>query len=151
MLKDFKKMIAINLAVIFFVALDRFFKIFAFANQAGEVNILGEILKFNYKANFYIAFSLPISGVWLNAAIGLIILLLIYFFVRMWLIGRRDLSACLFAVIVGAASNLFDRLKYGFVIDYLDLKYFAVFNLADAMIVAGVVLLLISIYKKEAV
>ena len=41
-------------------------------------------------------------------------------------------------IIFGAISNMLDRLKYGFVIDYLDLKYFTVFNMADVMIVGGV-------------
>ena len=45
----------------------------------------------------------------------------------------------LLAIIFGAISNLFDRIKYGYVIDYLDLKYFTVFNLADVMIVGGVI------------
>lgn len=144
-----KKMIAINIAVIFFISLDRFFKAFAFSGQAGEFNLLGEILKFNFKANYYIAFSLPLAGFWLNAVVGLIILLLIYYLVRTCHGGKREAAVCLLAIILGAASNLFDRLKYGFVIDYLDLKYFTVFNLADAMIVAGVAALLISANKKD--
>ena len=65
-------------------------------------------------------------------------------------VGRQSIAVCLFAIIMGAASNLFDRLKYGYVIDYLDLKYFTVFNLADAMIIFGVAILLISANKKEA-
>ena len=43
-------------------------------------------------------------------------------------------STILFFTILGASSNFYDRLKYGFVVDYLDLKYFTVFNVADAMI-----------------
>jgi len=51
------------------------------------------------------------------------------------------------AVILGAAGNLFDRLKYGYVVDYLDLKYFTAFNLADVMIVAGVIYLIYVLIK----
>lgn len=142
MLKSDKKMIAISLAVIFFAAADRFLKVLAFNDQAGQINLLGEILKFSYKSNYYIAFSLPLYGVWLKAAVAVIILLLFFYLLKEIISGRRLTAVCLFAVALGAASNLFDRLKYGYVIDYLDLKYFTVFNLADIMIAAGVVGLL---------
>jgi len=38
----------------------------------------------------------------------------------------------------GAMGNLADRLRYGYVIDFLDLKIWPVFNLADVSIVTGV-------------
>lgn len=142
MLKSDKKMIAISLAVIFFAMADRLLKVLAFNNQSEQVNLLGEILKFSYKSNYYIAFSLPLSGVWLNAAIILIILLLIFYLLKAFIRGRWLTAVCLFAVAMGAASNLFDRLTYGYVIDYLDLKYFTVFNAVDIMITAGVICLL---------
>jgi len=151
MFSNTKKMIAVNLAVIFFIALDRFLKVFALANSEGTYNLLADILKFNFTANYYIAFSLPFYGFWLNTVIGFIILLLIYYFAKTWRSGRSEVAFCLLAIIFGAASNLFDRLKYGFVIDYFDLKYFTVFNLADVMIVFGVLLLLFCANKKEAV
>ena len=54
-------------------------------------------------------------------------------------------------IIFGAVSNLYDRLKYGFVIDYFDLKYFTIFNIADAMIffgALGVIIVLGPLSKK---
>ncbi len=45
-------------------------------------------------------------------------------------------------IVLGAGSNLLDRIKYSYVIDYIDLKYFTVFNIADTMISLGVALLL---------
>lgn len=41
----------------------------------------------------------------------------------------------------GALGNLFDRLKFGYVIDFIDFKIWPVFNLADSAIVIGVVIL----------
>lgn len=38
----------------------------------------------------------------------------------------------------GALANLVDRLRFGYVVDYLDVHVWPVFNLADAAIVAGV-------------
>lgn len=43
--------------------------------------------------------------------------------------------------LAGAVGNLIDRLRVGYVIDFLDLRYWPVFNVADMGIVAGVALL----------
>ncbi len=55
-------------------------------------------------------------------------------------------------IIGGALGNLFDRIHYGFVIDFLDFYYkthhFAIFNLADVAIFCGVILYLLSSRKK---
>lgn len=149
MLKHNKKMIALSLAIIIFTVLDRLLKILAFNNQNVQVNLLDDVLKFSYKNNYYIAFSLPLYGRWLNAAIFLIILLLIFYLLKARQGGKRKVAICLFAIVMGAASNLFDRLKYGFVIDYFDLKYFMVFNLADIIIMIGVICLLFFIKNHQ--
>jgi signal peptidase II len=53
----------------------------------------------------------------------------------------RSLAAqlSLGAALGGAASNLYDRLRRGAVIDFLDLGVWPVFNLADVAITAGAV------------
>ena len=38
----------------------------------------------------------------------------------------------------GAAGNLVDRLKFGYVIDFLDFRIWPVFNIADSAITIGV-------------
>lgn len=44
-------------------------------------------------------------------------------------------------VIGGAAGNLYDRVRFGYVVDYLDFRVWPVFNLADAAICTGVFLI----------
>ncbi len=152
MFKHIKKMIAINIAVIFFISLDRLLKVFAFKNAFKEFNLFGEILKFNYENNYNIAFSLPLSGDILIVVIFIILIILIFFTLRFIKMQEYNKGTGLFLIILGASSNLYDRIKYGFVIDYLDLKYFTVFNLADIMIVVGIIFfLLISINEKSYV
>lgn len=52
-------------------------------------------------------------------------------------------------VLGGAASNLWDRLAYGAVIDYIDIVAvgFPIFNLADMLIFCGVVLIFGSFWQ----
>jgi signal peptidase II len=54
------------------------------------------------------------------------------------------LPAAFGLLIGGSVSNLFDRLRFGYVTDFVELHWwsFRVFNLADSFIVVGVVILL---------
>ncbi|MFH0923858.1 MAG: signal peptidase II [Candidatus Falkowbacteria bacterium] len=140
--KSSRKTAARMLAAVFFIALDRFFKFLAVGGFFGEPKaIIGDFLKLNFVRNYNIAFSLPLAGWWLNIAIILIVLALIYNLLYYAERNDQAKSYLLFLIVLGAASNLFDRLKYGFVIDYFDLKYFTVFNLADIIIVSSVIFL----------
>lgn len=52
-------------------------------------------------------------------------------------------------VIGGTLGNLYDRLHYGYVVDFLDLRVWPVFNIADASICAGVFMIALGLFKKE--
>lgn len=52
-------------------------------------------------------------------------------------------------ILAGALGNLIDRLFYGYVIDFLDLRIWPVFNLADSAITVGAILLGCSILMKK--
>lgn len=49
----------------------------------------------------------------------------------------------------GAVGNLSDRIKYGHVIDFISVGNFPVWNIADACITVGVVILLIGVWMQE--
>ncbi|WXJ94441.1 Lipoprotein signal peptidase [Neomoorella carbonis] len=55
--------------------------------------------------------------------------------------GRFTLRLALAMIAGGALGNLIDRLRFGYVVDFLDFRIWPVFNLADIAIVGGVVLL----------
>jgi signal peptidase II len=71
-------------------------------------------------------------------------------FVALWLWRekRRDDSTALALVLGGALGNIVDRTRLGYVLDYADLHFgevrpFLVFNIGDAAITVGVLLLLV--------
>jgi signal peptidase II len=54
-------------------------------------------------------------------------------------------------IAAGAIGNLIDRLRFGFVIDFLDLRVWPVFNLADSAItIAALLLSWELLFKKNA-
>ena len=48
----------------------------------------------------------------------------------------------------GAFGNLVDRLRLGYVVDFIDFKFWPVFNLADSAIVIGAVLLGLAMWRE---
>jgi signal peptidase II len=74
---------------------------------------------------------------------------LIAVFVAVWMLREKALGdiAALALVLGGALGNIVDRSTVGFVIDYADLHFgewrpFLIFNLADAAITVGVLIIL---------
>lgn len=57
---------------------------------------------------------------------------------------------CLILLISGALGNMIDRIRFGYVVDFLDFELisFPVFNVADMMVVVGMILLFILIIFK---
>ncbi len=88
----------------------------------------------------------PVVIVLTGIAIGWMLL----FFARS---GARHpvLPVALGLVIGGSSSNLLDRVRLGYVTDFLDLRYWPSFNLADSFIVVGVAILLGTLLAAERV
>ena len=66
----------------------------------------------------------------------------------LWRERKRTDSVALAIVLGGALGNILDRIRLGYVVDYADLHFgefrpFLVFNVADAAITIGVLLLLV--------
>ena len=100
---------------------------------------------FNFAKNTGIAFSIPIPQVVLFLLVIAVLILLVSINIKYLKQKKYFLHFITVLVIVGAVSNLIDRLKFGYVIDYINLKFWPVFNLADVMIVVGVGLWILSL------
>ena len=65
--------------------------------------------------------------------------------------GRALLAGALALVLGGAAGNLWDRLQYGYVVDFIQVYYdkwhWPVFNIADSAITLGAALLILDALK----
>jgi signal peptidase II len=144
-------MVATGILVIF---LDQLVKqwITQYFTTGGRVDdsipLLGNVLELIYVQNRGVAFSL------LEGRASLYILIALAVAVVIWLYWRlRNSPSVLIKVIFGliiggAVGNLIDRLRLGYVVDFIHFKIpaigfsFAVFNVADSSISVGVVLLI---------
>ncbi|MDA0228967.1 MAG: signal peptidase II [Proteobacteria bacterium] len=85
------------------------------------------------------------TGVWLISAFALIICLCL----GLWMsrVSRRWPAVALGLIIGGALGNVIDRLRLGWVIDFIDFHvstwHWPAFNMADAAITVGVAIMLI--------
>ena len=140
------KTTALLAAVVFLVTVDRLLKAWAVSFKP-EINLMGGWFRIVLAKNQGIAFSLPLSGRWLDVVIIIIIIALIYILILEIKKTAHLESVLYLAIILGASSNLYDRLKYGHVIDYFSLKYYSVFNVADIMIIIGIIGLLLAEVK----
>jgi signal peptidase II len=79
---------------------------------------------------------------------GLAVAWMLVYFARS---GARHpiLPVALGLVIGGSTSNLLDRVRLGYVTDFLDLRWWPSFNLADSFIVVGVLVLLTTLVLAE--
>ena len=106
-----------------------------------QVKVIGP-LSIHHVQNSGIAFGLFSSATAVVIVLtGLAVGWMLVFFARS---GARHpvLPVALGLVIGGSVSNLVDRVRLGHVTDFLDLKWWPAFNLADSFIVVGVVILL---------
>ena len=61
----------------------------------------------------------------------------LFFLRRRWPREDRWLELGFLLVAGGALGNLYDRLAYGFVVDFLDFRVWPVFNVADSCVTVG--------------
>ena len=139
------------------LALDQITKRFAVTmlKPVGYVSVLGDFLRLTYAENRGMAFSISIFPPWFltSIAIGAAIVLSYQLWKHPEPVFR---NVCLSLILAGAAGNVFDRIHYGYVIDFIDCDFpdfimnrWPVFNFADSGITVGVVMFgIYSIFEK---
>ena len=139
------------LAASFVFLLDRVTKIAAANNLSygRSIKILPNIFHFTFILNKGTAFGL-LRGQ--NAALALLSVLAITLII-FYVLKRKSLglavSLALGLILGGAMGNLFDRMRFGYVIDFLDFRVWPVFNVADSAITIGIAILAWNILRRS--
>lgn len=149
---DFMKKIVFM--VFFTFLLDIFSKLFISGGlKVGEsVEIIDDFLYLTYVKNTGVAFSFLEGNRFFIIIMSFLILGMILNYIFHHKLNALD-SIGFGLVLGGAFGNLFDRMIYGYVIDFIDVYIFSydypVFNIADIGVVVGVIILCISSLKEE--
>lgn len=110
--------------------------------QPGEsLPLLGEVLYLTYVLNPGAAFGLFAYRTSFFIVISIIMIILTLIAARQIPPRLMLLRLGLAVMLGGVAGNLYDRLQTGYVVDFLDLRFWPVFNIADIAIVVGVFIL----------
>lgn len=118
-----------------------------------NIPIIPNILSLTYAKNYGIAFSMLLEKRIIIIVISILLIsFLIYVLKKDYILKNKDtwLVNIAFGILFGGiVGNLFDRIVRGFVIDYINVSFFSIFNLADIAITFGVVLLIIDNIKES--
>ena len=129
------------------IIIDQLIKLFIKTNITKDIVIIPKIFKITNVINTGAAFSILRNNNTLLILITIIILVLLNYYIKKTNIENDYFE--LGIILGGIVGNLFDRLLYNGVIDYIEISNFPVFNLADSLIVLGIILLIIKEFKKD--
>ena len=126
-----------------------------FLDINGGIELIKNFFYLTYTHNTGAAFSILTGQRLLLILIAVIILILIFNYIRKNKVEGKLEKIAFSLIIGGSLGNLIDRIIRGYVVDFLDFKIFGydfpIFNLADTFIVIGVILLLITTLTRKEV
>lgn len=138
----------LNISVLALFVGDRVAK--SFSRLLSEEDfIFLKYFRLKYYLNYGVAFSLPVPRAFILGITLLVLVIFSYALIRAY--QQKDIwnMAGFSYIIIGATSNIIDRLLYGGVIDFIDLRILPVFNLADLMILFGIGIVVIKYVQKR--
>ena len=112
----------------------------------GSVTLIPHVLALTYAENTGMAFSMFSGHTWLLGVVSAACILAGWLILRRYRLGGCSRIAAML-MLGGAAGNMLDRFFRGYVIDMFEVLFvrFAVFNVADAALTVGTVLMAASL------
>ncbi len=110
-----------------------------------------DIMDLRYVENTGAAFSSFSGARWFLVVLVIVMLIGLTIFVVKYKYKHPFFMISAVMVMSGGVANLIDRIRFGYVVDYLDVKLFdfAVFNFADICVVLGAIFLLVFMFFVE--
>lgn len=135
--------------------LDRVTKIWAKSLQGTDgIVVIKNFFDFSYLENRGAAFGIFQNKVIFLSIFTFMIIGGVIFYLFKYKPKSKFIRISLALIISGALGNLYDRVFYKYVVDFISLHYkevyyYPTFNIADIMVVVGTIVLAISILKEE--
>ncbi len=143
--------------LILITALDQIVKLAAAEKlmQIGTVPLIQNVFHLTYCENPGAGFGIFANHTWLLSVLTFLIIAAAIIYVLVKRPRNAVLVTALTFMIGGAIGNLIDRMRLGYVIDFLDFRliHFPIFNIADCFVTVGAVIFAIYVLffsdKKE--
>ena len=113
--------------------------------------IVPHLLYLTYVQNTHGAFGLFGDRIWFLIGLAVVVLGLFYAAFRDAAAQSLLVRIAFGAILGGAVGNIVDRIQRHFVVDFIDLRWWPVFNVTDSCITIGVVLLVLGSAKRRTV
>ncbi len=109
--------------------------------------LIPKVLELAYVQNTGIAFGMLKNLQWVMIIVNVLIICVIIFYLRY--VRQKKVALSLGMILGGAFGNLIDRVVYGTITDFIKVSIWPVFNIADACITIGAIMLAIYFLKKD--
>ncbi len=110
--------------------------------RGATVPVLGSVVSFTHARNTGAAFGSFSSSTTALTVISIAVVVFLLIFSRRAAMQSRALGWGIALQLGGAAGNLLDRVRLGYVTDFIDFHFWPVFNVADIGITAGALLMI---------
>ena len=143
------------LVVAFIIVSDQITKAFIldWLKPQGSVSIIGDVLRLTFVTNTGVAFGM-LTGIPYVLMVPIVILIGVIIFYLVKTLGQSFLlTLALSLELGGALGNLIDRVRLGYVVDFVKFPYWPAFNVADSCVVIGAIGLAFILFwqdRKEA-
>ncbi len=142
---DFNRIIGVSSIAVFALLIDRFLKILATSEFFFTIPSPKPFISFQLFHNAKVAFGLPLTwSLFFSIVVICILIISIISAIHNFTQGLYQTSSGWILIFCGGSSNLFDRIVYGAVIDYIHIWPYAYLNIADIMIASGIILLVVT-------
>ena len=115
--------------------------------QASSVDLAGDWLRFSYTTNTGAAFGMLASQQWLFLLVAALVTPVLVYLAGTEVAGPWPVRLSLGLMLGGTAGNLLDRLRQGYVVDFVDVGIgtlrWPAFNVADASFVIGTIVVML--------
>lgn len=137
------------------IALDQATKAWVVATLGPEtmtkfLPVVGDTVRIAYSHNTGVAFSLFQGRPQLLTLLALTIIAGAVYFYATQLPNHKPMIQLILGLILGGAfGNLIDRVRLGYVVDFISVGWFPIFNVADSAISIGATLLMLQFVREE--
>ena len=143
-IKEYLLYLGIIVLGIFLDQLTKFLAV-RFLKDGDSIKILGDFLELEYAENRGMAFGMMENSRWvfmLVSTVAILVMLGYIFLVK----NQPPLYLIAVSVIAsGGIGNMIDRTALGYVVDFISVEYFAIFNGADSFVCIGAGLLILAL------